>query len=103
VMRYDKLVRDRIPEIIAASGKHPQVRVLDDDAYAQALAAKLAEELQEYQQGGGLEELLDVVEVVQAIVEDQGMSWEEFERQRVVKQEERGGFAQRLLLEQTDP
>lgn len=99
MIRYDKLVRDRIPAIIEAKGEHCTVRTLGEEEYAERLDAKLAEELAEYQQSGELEELADLVELVRAIVAQRGVSWEAFEALRVRKQEERGGFAQRLLLE----
>ena len=98
MIRHDKLVRDRIPEIIEADGKRCEVQVLDDEAYARRLDQKLVEELREYAQSGDVEELLDLVEVVQAIAERRGIDWEEFERRRSAKREERGGFAARLLL-----
>ncbi len=95
---YDKLVRDRIPEIIGAQGKHCQVRVLDEAEYARRLDEKLAEELEEYHRSGDVEELVDLVEVLRAIVEARGIGWDEVERRRLAKWEARGGFEQRLLL-----
>lgn len=56
-MVYHKLVRDRIPEIIEASGRKCITQMLPDDAYIQALDAKLNEEPSEYQQRKSLEEL----------------------------------------------
>lgn len=99
MIRYDKLVRDRIPEIIAATGERCDVRVLDEAEYAQRLDAKLAEEIEEYRRDGGIDELVDLVEVVRAIVAARGISWEEFERQRTSKAAARGRFTKRLLLE----
>ncbi len=95
---YDKLVRDRIPEIIEAEGKRCEVRVLDEVEYARRLDEKLAEELGEYRQSGDVEELIDLVEVVRAIVEARGIGWDEVERLRHRKRSERGGFEHRLLL-----
>jgi predicted house-cleaning noncanonical NTP pyrophosphatase (MazG superfamily) len=95
---YDKLVRDRIPEIIAAEGKRCEVRGLDDAEFARRLDEKLDEELREYQQSGDLTELVDLVEIVQAIVERQGKTWQEFEQLRTAKRAARGGFAKQQLL-----
>ena len=52
---YNKLVRDRIPEIIGSRGDHAVIRVLDEAAYRDALLAKLVEEAQEAigARGGG--------------------------------------------------
>jgi hypothetical protein len=46
---YDKLVRDRIPEIIGAEGKDCTVELLSDRDYLRFLDEKLNEELAEYQ------------------------------------------------------
>ena len=42
---YNKLVRDRIPEIIEADGRMCTTEILLDDRYLQMLDAKLNEEL----------------------------------------------------------
>jgi predicted house-cleaning noncanonical NTP pyrophosphatase (MazG superfamily) len=99
VIQYDKLVRDRIPEIIEANGQCCAVRVLSDEEYAQRLDEKLAEEVAEYRESGEVEELADLVELIRAVVTFRGMSWEEFDRIRLHKQAERGGFSKRLWLE----
>lgn len=99
MIRYEKLVRDRIPAIIEATGRRCLVRVLDEEEYARRLEAKLAEELAEYQASGDIEELVDVVELVRAIITQRGMSWDDFETLRIRKHQERGGFQARLLLE----
>jgi predicted house-cleaning noncanonical NTP pyrophosphatase (MazG superfamily) len=69
-VRYDKLVRDRIPEIIQAQGQHPVTRILDNASYQEALLAKLAEETREAQEAAAEDlpdELADIVEVIQAL------------------------------------
>ena len=95
---YHKLVRDRIPEIIQASGGTCITEVLPEDAYMQALDAKLNEELAEYQQSKSLEELADILEVMDAVVRARGHSWDELIRIREAKHAERGGFDQRIFL-----
>jgi len=70
-LRYDKLVRDRIPEIIQSQGHHPVTRVLDDVSYQAALLAKLAEETREAQEAAPEDlpaELADILEVIQSLV-----------------------------------
>lgn len=95
---YDKLVRDKIPEIIMKSGKACATEVLDDEKYAELLDQKLFEEMLEYHQDKSVEELADIVEVIYAIVKSRGLSVEEFEKIRVSKADERGGFEQKILL-----
>lgn len=95
---YHKLVRDRIPEIIEASGGHCVTQVLEEDAYLRLLDEKLNEELAEYQQSKSLEELGDLLEVIRAVAAARGYTWEELEAVRQEKCAERGGFEKKLLL-----
>ena len=95
---YNKLVRDRIPEIIQAAGKRCIVEVLSDQEYLYFLDQKLNEELAEYQESKSLEELADLLEVMRAVVKARGWSWEELERLYTDKAEKRGTFDKRLLL-----
>jgi len=77
---YNKLVRDQIPEIIAAAGRQPMIRVLDQADYQAALRTKLLEEAHEAQaapDGQLASELADVLEVLKALAVAHGMSWED--------------------------
>jgi predicted house-cleaning noncanonical NTP pyrophosphatase (MazG superfamily) len=101
-VRYDKLVRDRIPEIIQAQGQHPVTRILDNASYQEALLAKLAEETREAQEAaaGDLpDELADIVEVIQALATAVGMSWVQLLALAADKRTRRGGFERRIFLE----
>ncbi len=97
-MDEGKLVRDRIPEIIQAGGGAPQVRVLDQAAYRVALARKLQEEVDEFLRSGQAEELADILEVIYALAQVQGMAPSQLEALRLRKRGERGGFQRRLFL-----
>ncbi len=97
---YNKLVRDRIPEIIASDGKTCTVEVLSDSRCLQMLDAKLTEELEEYQESRSLEELADLLEVLRAVVRARGWTWEELEQARREKAAQRGGFEKKLLLKE---
>lgn len=99
---YNKLVRDKIPEIIVKSGKTSHCRVLDTDEYITELDRKLNEECAEYQTDKNIEELADILEVIYAIVEARGYSSTELERIRLEKSEKRGGFSQRIFLENVE-
>ena len=98
MIEYDKLIRDKIPEIIEQSGKKCIVEVMDNDTYIEYLDQKLNEELAEYQQDKSIEELADLLEVMYAVVAARGYSVEELERIRLEKAEKRGAFEKRLLL-----
>src|SRR3954463_998238 len=87
--RYDKLVRDRIPEIITAAGERPVTRVADPIEYRALLRAKLVEELHEFLESEDPAELADVLEVVRALAADLGSSTEALEEIRRRKAAER--------------
>ncbi|KRE70884.1 nucleoside triphosphate pyrophosphohydrolase [Paenibacillus sp. Soil750] len=102
---YNKLVRDKIPQIIEANGKKAVYKVLSDAEHAVMLNKKLHEEFLEYTNANEedkVEELADLVEVVYAILESKGVSFEEFEKVRLAKREERGGFKEKLFLINVD-
>lgn len=84
---YNKLVRDRIPEIIEKSGKKAVIEILDDINYKQLLDEKLGEELREYLDSDSVEELADLVEVIYAIFLYKGVSIQDFEALRLKKAE----------------
>ncbi len=89
---YNKLIRDKIPEIIERSGKKAVTERLDADKYKKYPDMKLGEELQEYLQSDNVEELADLVEVIYAILEFKGMGLSEFDSLRKNKVEERGAY-----------
>ena len=96
---YNKLVRDKIPEIIEADGKTCKTKILSDEEYIAALETKLNEEVAEYQADKNLEEMADVLEALQAICVARGYSLDELEARRAKKAEERGGFSDKIFLE----
>lgn len=98
MIEYDKLIRDKIPEIIEASGKKCITEEMDTDTYIQYLDRKLNEELAEYQADKSLAELADLLEVMYAIAVARGYTVEELEKVRKEKLEKRGGFEKRLKL-----
>ena len=95
---YNKLVRDKIPEIIKVSGKTCETGVLSDEEYLQMLDKKLDEELAEYHQEQNIEELADLLEVLYATAKARGYSIEKLEQVRVDKQKARGGLDKKVLL-----
>lgn len=97
---YNKIVRDRIPEIIEAQGKKCRVSVVSGEELVLGLEAKLLEEIEEFTSGGrSLEELADVLEVVDGLAQHLRSSFEEVLELKQRKREERGGFSQGLLLQ----
>ena len=104
---YDKLIRDRIPEIMDRAGVAYEIDTLDDEAYLAALRTKLVEEAREVAEAEDeaelVKELGDVLEVVAALTAAAGLDAEEVEAVRARRREERGGFERRIRLVRTDP
>lgn len=97
-MIYNKLVRDKIPEIIAANGEKAHTRVLEAAEFARCLEKKLDEEVAEYRESHALEELADILEVLFALAEANGHSKAELLNACDAKREKRGGFSQGIFL-----
>ncbi|MCA9887225.1 MAG: nucleoside triphosphate pyrophosphohydrolase [Anaerolineae bacterium] len=96
---YNKLVRDRIPEIIASHGKTCEISIADEQEYRSLLLKKLQEETAELAAGDNLtEELADIYEVLDAIVTAYSLSPEETSRLQTEKRSKRGAFAERIKL-----
>lgn len=104
--RHDKLVRDLIPEQLAARGVRHEVRVLPHPQYADALRAKLMEEVGEYLSASTgeerLAELADVQEVVNTLARLDGVTPADLDRLRSAKATRNGAFERRLLLVESD-
>ena len=95
---YNKLVRDRIPEIIRNSGGTPICETLTETACLSALDAKLQEEVQEYLAAPCAEEIADILEVLDALCAARGIPKDDLLRIKENKRRERGGFEQRIFL-----
>ena len=100
IIEYNKLVRDRIPEIIEASGKTCKTEILSDEEYLKLVDAKLDEELAEYHKDQNIEELADLIEVIYAAAKTRGYTLDELERVRAEKAAKRGGFERKILLKE---
>lgn len=103
---FNKLVRDKIPEIISHSGKIPNFEVIKNDKdYLDCLEKKLLEECNEVINANlddKIEELSDVLEVIHSISKFLGISLDELEKIRINKKEKRGGFKSRFFLKSVD-
>lgn len=97
---YEKLVRDKVPQIIRDSGREPVTRVLEDDAaFLAALDTKLLEEVNEYLENPSAEELADIIEVIEAILAIRRIAQPELRRAKNAKTLKRGSFHGRVYLE----
>ncbi len=99
-MRYNKLVRDKIPEIIKEKGKIPLTHIADDEEYWGKLKEKLSEEVGEFLEDPNEEEFSDILEVLEAIREHQNFSEEQIAEIRKIKAEKRGTFKRKIILDE---
>ena len=95
---FNKLVRDRIPEIIEEQGYECDCRILNNDEFSVLLEHKLDEEVQEFHHDQSLEELADILEVVISLCENKGYTKEELINTYLKKQKEKGGFSRKIYL-----
>jgi predicted house-cleaning noncanonical NTP pyrophosphatase (MazG superfamily) len=103
-IEYNKLVRDRIPEIIRQNGIECEIAVLSDAEYRQALRQKLMEESAEAAEAEGenlVAELADLYEVIDALMASCGIARDEVLNAQAKRRETRGGFAQKIMLFRT--
>lgn len=102
---FNKLVRDKIPEIIEADGEKPDVEVLDPEKKKKELFNKLKEEVNEVteaQNEAGLKkEIGDVLEVLEEIIKCYGLDEGEIREIQKKRREERGGFSKGVYLKKT--
>ena len=100
---YNKLVRDKIPEIIMSNGaKSCKTRILSNEEYLLSLNTKLQEEMKEYLESGEIEELADLEEVIRAILDAKNTNYSDFEQIRQNKVKKRGAFKNKIFLESVD-
>jgi len=97
-----KLIRDKVPEIVAKSGKKAITHVADEAEYKKLLAQKLQEEVDEYKNVPHAEELADIIEVVYALAQQHGKSPADLEQIRKDKAEKRGAFTKKIILDRTE-
>ena len=99
---YNKLVRDKIPQVIEESGLQFETRLLSEEEYKSEVTKKITEELREFEETDNpqdaVEELADILELIHAAAELNKSSFEEVEEVRVKKAEKRGGFKERIFL-----
>ena len=101
LMRYNKLVRDRIPEILKQKGITPVTRIASDEEYWEKLKEKLIEEVNEFKEKETEEELADILEVINAIADFKKIEKEKLETLRKNKAEKRGAFKDKVILNET--
>lgn len=99
-MKFNKLIRDKIPEIIINNNEIPVIHIAGDEEYFIKLKEKLEEEIKQFLEEGRDEELADILEVIYAICDFKHINRKDLEEIRRKKAEQRGGFKNKIILEE---
>ena len=99
-MKYNKLIRDKIPEIIKERGETVVTHIASDDEYLKKLCEKLQEEVKEYLEDNNTDELADILEVVHALCKTHNIDTEQLEVIRKKKAEKQGSFNDKIILDE---
>tara|TARA_Y100000310_G_scaffold27990_1_gene26616 strand:- start:8300 stop:8617 length:318 start_codon:yes stop_codon:yes gene_type:complete len=100
-MKYNKLIRDKIPDIIKDNGEIPITHIASDEEYWIKLKEKLKEEVDEFLKDNNEEELSDILEVIDAICDFKKIDKDKLGKIRKSKKEEKGGFKEKIILDET--
>ena len=105
IKKHNKLIRDKILEIIEANKEKSSFRVLNKKEYIKEIKKKILEEAQELIEAKGkkeiINEIVDVQELVDVLILESGLTKLQIQKQQKVKNKKRGGFKKRLFLIKT--
>jgi len=99
-MKYNKLVRDKIPEHIKSEGRLPITHIANNKEYGKKLKEKLQEEIKEFFKNETIEEMADIQEVINAICCYKRFNKKKLESIRKKKAKDRGAFKKKIILEE---
>jgi len=102
IVKYDKLIRDNIPEIIKEAGWLPTIRILKKSEFLNAIKKKISEEAGELIRAKDkkeiADEIIDIQELLDALASESKLTKAELKKLQNTKRKKRGGFKKRLFL-----
>ncbi len=106
IKKYNKLIRDKILEIIRAAGERPYWRILNGKEYLREIKKKILEEAKELigakDKKGIIDEIVDIQELTDVLISETGLTKSEIKKQQKIKNKKRGGFKKGLFLIKTE-
>lgn len=100
-MKYNKLVRDKIPEYIRSKGGMPVTHIADEKEYWEKLKEKLSEEVEEFKKDENSEEFADILEVLDAIADHKKFDRSDIKKLKQSKAEDKGKFKEQIILDES--
>ena len=97
-----KLVRDKIPDLIATSGKKCSYRVANSEEYLEFLVEKMKEEAEEFMHDPTVEEAADMYEVFREMLLYAELSMRDVEFRAYAKHTQAGKYENRIILERVE-
>ena len=105
IKKYNKLIRDRILEIIESVGERPYWRVLNKKDYLREIKKKILEEAKELTKAKNkkeiINEIVDIQELIDVLASEIGLTKSKIKKQQKIKNKKRGGFRNKLFLIKT--
>ncbi len=105
IKKYNKLIRDKILEIIRVAGERPYWRILNGKEYLREIKKKISEEVKELikakDKKGIIDEIVDIQELTDVLISETGLTKSEIQKEQKIKNKKRGGFKKRLFLIKT--
>jgi len=105
IKKYNKLIRDKILEIIREAGEMPYWRVLNKKEYLKEIKRKIFEEAKELIKAKDkkeiINEIVDIQELIDVLTSELGLTKSEIKKQQKIKNKKRGSFKKKLFLIKT--
>jgi len=98
-IKYRKLVRDKIPDIIKHRGKEYRIHISKEEGYIKELKNKVIEEIEEFLENPIEEEMGDILEALEGFIDFYGLDKNLIEKVKLEKKNSRGGFKKRIILD----